>query len=53
MRNSETTVTASGVRVNNDSLAYLAARKLERPAVEWCTEHPAFEADYCPACGTV
>jgi len=47
-----TTVTASGVRVNNDSLAALAALKASRPAIVKCDKHPAFEADYCPSCGT-
>lgn len=47
-----TTVTASGVRVNNDSLAALAAMKAARPAVAMCETHRAFEADNCPSCGT-
>lgn len=47
-----TTVTASGVRVNNDSLAALQALRAARPAVTMCDQHRAFEADNCPSCGT-
>lgn len=56
MRNSETTVTSSGVRVNTDSLAALAAIRAAREAREgvrqMCSEHRAYEADNCPSCGT-
>lgn len=50
--NETTTVTSSGVRVNSDSLAYIEALRASRPAVEMCAEHPAFELDNCPSCGT-
>lgn len=52
MNTNTTTVTASGVRVNTDSLAALAALKASRPAVTMCDAHPAYAADYCPVCGT-
>jgi hypothetical protein len=47
-----TTKTAFGVTVNTDSLAALAAIKAAREARTMCATHPAFEADYCPTCGT-
>lgn len=52
MNSNQTTVTASGVRVNTDSLAAIAALKAARPAVAMCDAHRAFEADNCPSCGT-
>lgn len=47
-----TTTTANGVRVNTDAVAALAAIRAARAAVAMCATHPAFEADYCPSCGT-
>ena len=52
MNTATTTKTASGIRVNNDSLAALAALKASRPAVVKCAKHPAFALDNCPSCGT-
>lgn len=44
------------VATNADSAAALAAikaaREAERGPVAMCETHPAFEADYCPSCGT-
>lgn len=48
----KTTKTASGIRVNTDSLAHMAALKAGRPAIVKCDKHPAFAIDNCPSCGT-
>lgn len=52
MNSNQMTTTASGVRVNADSLAALAAMKAKREAMVMCDAHRAFEADNCPSCGT-
>lgn len=52
MNSNQMTTTASGVRVNADSLAALAAMKAKRAAMVMCDTHRAFEADNCPSCGT-
>lgn len=52
MRTNQTTTTSTGVRVNSDSIAYIEALAAERPTVQRCTLHPAYELDNCPACGT-
>lgn len=45
---------ASGVQATaqqHDALEQLAARQ-QATASTRCQAHPAFEADYCPTCGT-
>lgn len=44
--------TTYGVRVNADSVVAVEAKQAARPAMVLCELHPAFEADYCPSCGT-
>lgn len=52
MNSNEMVTTATGVRVNADTAAFLAKLAAERGETVMCDKHRAFEADNCPSCGT-